>query len=94
MPIPLNLNPDLLQEALDLNRETPIETVIETALRQYIDQSKQLQVGTNNDSGQSFGESIVAFREKHNISEMDIDPDEIWGDVRDRHFVGQEVSFE
>jgi hypothetical protein len=44
MPTPLNLNPDLLQEALDLNRETPIETLIETALRAYIDQQKRLQV--------------------------------------------------
>ena len=38
-----------------------------------------LQTNTN----LSLGESIVAFREKHNISKMDIDPDEIWGDVRD-----------
>ena len=38
-----------------------------------------LQTNTN----LSLGESIVAFREKHNISKMDIDPDEIWGDIRD-----------
>jgi hypothetical protein len=94
MPTHLNLNPDLLQEAIDLDSETPIETLIETALRTYIDQRKQPQIDINTNSGQSFGESIVAFREKHNISQMDIDPDEIWGDVRDRTFVGEEASFE
>jgi hypothetical protein len=84
MPTTLNLNPELLQEAINLDTTTSIETVIETALRQYIDQCNRLKV---NGTGPSFGESILAFREKHNISEMDIDPDEIWGDVRDRNFV-------
>jgi hypothetical protein len=82
--MPTNLNPELLQEAIDLDTTTSIETVIETALRQYIDQCNRLKV---NGTGQSFGESILAFREKHNISEMDIDPDVIWGDVRDRNCV-------
>ena len=90
MPISLILNPELLQEAIDLNTNTPIETLVETALRAYIDQYKNLQTNSN----LSFGESIVAFREKHNINETDIDPDEIWGNVRDRNFVGTEVSFE
>jgi hypothetical protein len=36
----------------------------------------------------------VDFRAKHNISQLNIDPDEIWGDVRDRTFAGQAVSFE
>jgi dUTPase len=44
MPTHLNLNPDLLQEAIDFDSETPIETLIETALRSYIDQRKRLQV--------------------------------------------------
>lgn len=70
MPISLILNSDLLQEAIDLNPDTPIETLVETALRAYIDQYKHLQTNSN----LSFGESIVAFREKHNISQMDIDP--------------------
>ena len=86
----LTVNSELLQEAIDLDTGTPIETMIETALREYIDQRKRLK----NDAGQSFGESIGAFREKHHISQMDIDPDEIWGNVRDRNFVGSEVSFE
>jgi hypothetical protein len=90
MPTSLILNPELLQEAIDLNTDTPIETLVETALRAYIDQYKYLKTNANI----SFGESIVAFREKHNISQMEIDPDEIWGDVRDRNFVGTEVSFE
>jgi hypothetical protein len=66
---------------------TSIETVIETALRQYIDQCNCLKASMNKDTGQSFGESIGAFRKKYNISETDIDPDAIWGDVRDRNFV-------
>jgi hypothetical protein len=90
MPTSLILNPELLQEAIDLNTDTPIETLVETALRAYIDHYKSIKTNTT----LSFGESIVAFREKHNISQMEIDPDEIWGDVRDRNFVGTEVSFE
>lgn len=86
----LILNSALLQEAIDLDSTTPIETLIETALREYIDHRKRLKI----DASQSFGESIVDFRAKHNISQLNIDPDEIWGDVRDRNFAGQEVSFE
>jgi hypothetical protein len=37
MPTSLILNPDLLQEAIDLNTNIPIETLVETALRAYID---------------------------------------------------------
>ncbi len=44
MPTSLNLNPELLQEAIDLNLNTPIETLIETALRAYIDQQKRLKI--------------------------------------------------
>jgi hypothetical protein len=44
MPTSLNLNPELLQEAIDLNLNTPIETLIETALREYIDQQKRLKI--------------------------------------------------
>jgi hypothetical protein len=29
----------------------------------------------DNGTSQSFGESVLAFREKHNISKTDIDPD-------------------
>ena len=90
MPTSLILNPDLLQEAIDLNTDIPIETLVETALRAYIDQYKHLKTNSN----LSFGESIITFREKHNINQTSIDPDEIWGDVRDRNFVGTEVSFE
>jgi hypothetical protein len=90
----LALNSALLQEAIDLDSTIPIETLIETALREYIDHRKRLKI----DASQSFGESIVDFRAKHNISQLDIDldidPDEIWGDVRDRTFAGQAVSFE
>jgi hypothetical protein len=82
--MPTNLNPELLQEAIALDTTASIETVIETALRQYIDQCNRLKVNGN---AQNFGESILAFREQHNISEMDIDPDEIWGDVRDRNCI-------
>ena len=28
--------------------------------------------------------AIQEWREKHNVAELDLDPDEIWGDVRDR----------
>jgi hypothetical protein len=83
MPTSLILDPELLQEAIDLNTNTPIETLVETALRAYIDQYKSIKTNTT----LSFGESIVAFREKHNISQMEIDPDEIWGDIRDRKLV-------
>lgn len=42
--VSLNLDPTLLQEVIDLNDGQPIETVIETALREYIQRRKQLQV--------------------------------------------------
>jgi metal-responsive CopG/Arc/MetJ family transcriptional regulator len=42
--VSLNLDPNLLQEAIDLNDGQPIETDIETALREYIQRRKQLQV--------------------------------------------------
>ena len=28
--------------------------------------------------------AIQEWREKYNVAELDLDPDEIWGDVRDR----------
>lgn len=31
----------------------------------------------------SFREAYEKFRQEHNLAELDIDPDEIWGDVRD-----------
>lgn len=42
--VSLNIDPTLLQEVIDLNDDQPIEAVIETALREYIQRRKQLQV--------------------------------------------------
>jgi hypothetical protein len=90
MPNSLNLNPELLQAAIDLDTTTPIETVIEAALRAYIAQRQQLPV----EEPQSFGDSVLAFRAKHHLSQLDLNPDEIWAGVRDTNFTGHEVNFE
>jgi hypothetical protein len=96
----LNLNPELLQEAIDLDTTTPIEPIIEAALREYIAQHNRLKLielfGTidYDDDPKCFGDSVLAFRATHNLSQMDLNPDEIWAGVRDTRFTGREVSFE
>ena len=44
MPTSFTINPVLLQEAIDLETNTPIEVLVEKALRDYIDQYKRLKV--------------------------------------------------
>ena len=44
MPTSFTINPELIQEAIDLETNTPIETLVEMALRDYIDQYKRLKV--------------------------------------------------
>jgi hypothetical protein len=44
MPISLNLNPDLIQEAIALDANTSIDSVVEAALREYINQRKRLKI--------------------------------------------------
>ena len=44
MPTSFTINPELLQEAIDLETNTPIEVLVEVALRDYIDQYKRLKV--------------------------------------------------
>jgi hypothetical protein len=44
MPISLNLNPDLIQEAIEFDATTSIDSVVETALREYINQRKRLKI--------------------------------------------------
>jgi Uma2 family endonuclease len=41
---PLNINEALLQDALELDDHTNIDTLIETALREYIQRRKRLKV--------------------------------------------------
>lgn len=40
----LNINDDLLQEALAFDSQTTIEALVETALREYIQRRKRLKV--------------------------------------------------
>ncbi len=85
----LNIDTALLQEAIELDRDLSMESLIEIALREYIEhrkKQKNIQL--------SFGESLLIFREKYQLYELNLNPDEIWGDVRDRTFVGREVIFE
>lgn len=44
MPTPLNIDDALLQEALALDNQTPVEALVETALREYIQRRKRLKV--------------------------------------------------
>jgi hypothetical protein len=44
MVAPLNINENLLQEALELDDQTSINDLIETALREYIQRRKRLKV--------------------------------------------------
>jgi hypothetical protein len=44
MATPLNINEALLQEALALDDQTTIDTLVETALREYIQRRKRLKV--------------------------------------------------
>jgi len=85
----LNVDTALLQEAIELEGEIEFETLVEIALREYIQRRKQSQ-----NLELSFGESLSAFREKYQLHELGLNPDEIWGEVRDRTFVGREVIFE
>jgi hypothetical protein len=85
----LNVDTALLQEAIELEGEIEFETLVEIALREYIQRRKQPQ-----NLELSFGESLSAFREKYQLHELGLNPDEIWGEVRDRTFAGREVIFE
>ena len=44
MPTTLNPDPDLLQAAIDLDPEISINTILNQALKQYIDYRKQMKV--------------------------------------------------
>lgn len=44
MATPLNINEDLLQEALALDTQTTVDALVETALREYIQRRKRLKV--------------------------------------------------
>ena len=77
----LNVDTALLQEALELNREIPLQTLVEIALREYIQHRQQMKK-----SELSFGESLSALRKKYQLDELNLNPDEIWGEVRDRIF--------
>lgn len=44
MQITLNLNDNLLQEAINLNPDMPIEKAIENALQAYLEQQKRLKI--------------------------------------------------
>lgn len=85
----LNVDTALLQEAIELEGEIEFETLVEIALREYIQRRKQPQ-----NLELSFGESLSAFREKYQLQELGLNPDEIWGEVRDQTFAGREVIFE
>jgi len=85
----LNVDTALLQEAIELEGEIEFETLVEIALREYIQRRKQPQ-----NLELSFGESLSAFREKYQLHELGLNPDEIWREVRDRTFAGREVIFE
>ena len=87
--VSLNVDTALLQEAIELEGEIEFETLVEIALREYIQRRKQPQ-----NLELSFGESLSAFREKYQLHELGLNPDEIWGEVRDRTFAGGEVIFE
>jgi len=53
-------------------QEIAIETLVEIALREYIQRRKQPQ-----HLELSFGESLSAFREKYQLHELGLNPDEI-----------------
>lgn len=44
MATSLNINEELLQEALALDTQTTVDALVETALREYIQRRKRLQV--------------------------------------------------
>ena len=78
MPTTLNLDPALLQEAINLNTSISLDTIVEQALRDYIRQHSKPK------SSLGFGDSLMKFRKDHNLDQVDLNPDGIWGDVRDR----------
>ena len=88
MPTTLNLDPALLQEAINLNTDISLDTIVEQALRDYIRQHSKSKPSLG------FGDSLMKFRKDHNLDQVDLNPDEIWCDVRDRSFTGKEVTFE
>jgi hypothetical protein len=86
----ITIDSALLQAAIALDSDIPIETIVDTALRDYIAQHQTQPINQS----QTFGEAILAFRQKHHLDQLDLNPDEIWADIRDRDFTGREVSFE
>ncbi|MFB2980636.1 type II toxin-antitoxin system VapB family antitoxin [Microseira sp. BLCC-F43] len=66
----LNVDTALLQEALELTGETALETLVDIALREYIQHRKQMK-----NSELSFGESLSAFRKKYQLDELGLNPD-------------------
>jgi len=49
-----------------------------------------IDAGINQEKGK-FGDNLEEFRRRHNIAELDVDVDAIFGDVRDK-FPGREVN--
>ncbi|MGI0491870.1 hypothetical protein ACN4EG_08655 [Alkalinema pantanalense CENA528] len=89
MPTTVNLDPELLQAIQAIaSAELSLDAIIEEALRSYLQQHNK----PNPPIG--FGDALLEFRKQHNLDQIDLNPDEIWANIRDRDFTGNEVVFE
>lgn len=82
-------NPDGVIQAVEREKAVEItqhgkQVAVLLSVEEY-DRLSQQRLG--------FAQSLELFRRKYNVEEADIDPDEIFKDVRDRS-PGREVSFE
>lgn len=89
MPTTVNLDPELLQAVQAIaSADLSLDAIIEEALRNY------LQQHTSSNAPIGFGDALLEFRKQHNLHQIDLNPDEIWANIRDRAFTGNEVIFE
>jgi hypothetical protein len=82
--ITIQLPPELLQQVQAI-APTP------EALQQFLVQAIAHELDRTKDSQTGFWDSVEEFREKYNVAAADINPDEIFANVRDRS-PGREVT--
>ena len=59
----------------------------------FVRELRSVSVGESQPKPGNLWEAMVEWRKEYGVEELDIDPDEIWGDVRDRS-PGREFSWD
>ena len=93
-----NMTAQLRQRAIELVDQLPQEMLSEAvgileSLRLKAEEPKGVSVEESQPKPGNLWEAMVEWREEYAVEELDIDPDEIWGDVRERS-PGREFSWD